>query len=201
MRVKAVVFNLYNTLLHVIDPVNPYLGVARDLDPSIRKALDLRHAFMAEDRQFPELLEKLNLPQDDYVQQLEEELKRVVLFPDVNEVLSWLRRDGYMIGVISNMASPYKRPYYELGLHNKVDIHLFSCETGIIKPNPRIYLRLLSGMDLRPEDAMMVGDDVRCDYHGPKAVGMDAVLLDRKGKRSIDNTISSLAELPVMLSP
>ncbi len=57
---------------------------------------------------------------------------------------------------------------------------LTSEETGREKPSAIMFTLPLAELDLRPSEAVMVGDSVRADVEGGNAVGMDTVLLDHE---------------------
>lgn len=46
---------------------------------------------------------------------------------------------------------------------------------GMAKPHPSVYAAALKGMNVRPGDALMVGDNYRADYLGARACGLDAI--------------------------
>jgi putative hydrolase of the HAD superfamily len=58
-----------------------------------------------------------------------------------------------------------------------VDSHTFRCE----KSNPKIYMKTVEKLNVKPRQAVMIGDDVRLDVELPKKLGMKAILLDRRG--------------------
>jgi len=74
-------------------------------------------------------------------------------------------------------------------------------ETKFLKPDPRAFLLVLSTLKVKPENAMMVGDEIERDLIPAKKLGMEAVLIDRENK--IKNPpfskISSLSELKKIL--
>jgi putative hydrolase of the HAD superfamily len=77
---------------------------------------------------------------------------------------------------------------------------VFSYETGLLKPNPKIFSLALKKLKLKPEEAVMVGDSVRTDVNGARKAGMKAILIDRKRKNNgkklnADRVIHSLNEL------
>jgi len=51
-----------------------------------------------------------------------------------------------------------------------------SCEVGYLKPHPRIFQHALDALGVGPEETVMVGDSLRADVGGAKALGMTAVL-------------------------
>jgi len=52
-----------------------------------------------------------------------------------------------------------------------------SVEHGYRKPHPSIYRAALDAAGVPAADVLFVGDNPDCDYHGPRSVGMQAVLV------------------------
>jgi putative hydrolase of the HAD superfamily len=79
---------------------------------------------------------------------------------------------------------------------------VFSSEIGKRKPAPEMYRAALDAIAVEPMQALFVGDRVREDYEGPRALGMRAVILtahrDEKPPVGI-HTIASLSDLPHLL--
>ena len=76
-------------------------------------------------------------------------------------------------------------------------------DVRVYKPDPRFYETLLRWNGWDAADCLFVGDSYEDDVQGPKAAGMRAVLLDRKGvfrqpETGVrpDAVIRSLTELP-----
>lgn len=106
-----------------------------------------------------------------------------------------LRAEGLKIGVISNLASGYVPTFFSMGLDKLVDQYLLSCKIGLQKPDIRIYEEAIKRLCTRPEEVMMVGDNMYCDVFGPHLAGLDAILIDRKGTSGLQVKISSLDEI------
>ncbi len=102
------------------------------------------------------------------------------LFDDVEPVLDDLRERGLKIGLLSNTARDLDVFVDHHGL--LVDAVLTSRAHGKTKPHESIFLRMLELLDVRAREAAMVGDTVEDDIEGARAVGMEAVLLDRDGR-------------------
>jgi FMN phosphatase YigB (HAD superfamily) len=45
-----------------------------------------------------------------------------------------------------------------------------------------MYRKVLEVLNVKPEEAVMIGDDVPTDILLPKRLGINAILLDREGK-------------------
>lgn len=55
-------------------------------------------------------------------------------------------------------------------------------EAGCDKTNPKMYRKTLELLSVKPEEAVMIGDDVQVDILLPKRWGIHAILLDREKK-------------------
>jgi len=67
-----------------------------------------------------------------------------------------------------------------------------------VKPNPKIYQTVLRKLEVKPSEALMVGDDPKTDVIPAKRMGMKAVMLCREEKKWVeeaDHVIASLTEL------
>jgi putative hydrolase of the HAD superfamily len=102
------------------------------------------------------------------------------LFDDVEPALDDLRGRGLKIGLLSNTARDLDVFVDHHGL--VVDAVLTSRAHGKTKPHESIFRRMLELLDVRAGEAAMVGDTVEDDIDGARAVGMEAVLLDRDGR-------------------
>jgi HAD superfamily hydrolase (TIGR01549 family) len=124
---------------------------------------------------------------------------------DAMQVLSWLGDRGIRRGVCSNAPFPPEMMHRQVrsnGLTDLVDAVVFSSETGRRKPAPEVYEAAIEALGTDPERTLFVGDRVREDYEGPRAVGMRAVIVTAHAEdepRDGVPTIASLAELPSLL--
>lgn len=100
------------------------------------------------------------------------------LYPDVLDTLRWLRDRGFRLGSVTNRG--YSGPRFheemrDLGLAELFETVALSCDVGYMKPHPRIYEAALDAMSLDPKAAAMVGDNVRADIEGAKALGLTTI--------------------------
>ncbi|MDE2900494.1 MAG: HAD family hydrolase [Chloroflexota bacterium] len=103
----------------------------------------------------------------------------MALFDDVGDTLPRLRASGYVVGVITNMASTGAQVASDLGLDAWTDFVVTSGEVGIGKPHPPIYLAALARANAGPSETVMVGDSVTGDVEGSMAVGIAPVYMNR----------------------
>jgi HAD superfamily hydrolase (TIGR01549 family) len=198
-KAKAVVFDLYSTLIRIRDDGKAFSRLFKELGTeSIRTQDEIRKmAFTTNPASISELARIINPNHSvdilSYEDEINSELKRAECFPETMEVLERLRKEGFPIGLISDLPIPYQRPFYDLGLSDMIDEAIFSCEVGVKKPDPRIYRGMLERLAMEAGDVWMVGDNPLCDVQGPKGVGMRAILLDRHGSHPGMISIPSLA--------
>lgn len=129
--------------------------------------------------------------------------------PEAYEVAAALRAQKLKLGLVSNycsLPSVARRHAMQAELLQLVDESIFSCELGLRKPHPRIYQTVLERLNVPPEAAVFVGDRLREDVLGPKALGMRAILTHQfrqedpaQARVPPDAVIARLAELPAVL--
>ncbi len=131
--------------------------------------------------------------------------RAVHLDPDALQVLSWLGAHGIKRGVCSNAPFPpemMRRQVDNNGIGEMVDAVVFSSAVGRRKPAPEVYRAALDAIAVEPRHALFVGDRVREDYEGPRALGMRAVILTAHTEQPTPDgisTIASLSEVPRLL--
>ena len=112
---------------------------------------------------------------------------------------------GYTLAVVSNtMRTPgatLRKLLERFGLLGCFAHTAFSDETGVRKPDPKIFLGALRALGAEPAGAIHVGDDAVLDVEGARAAGMRAVQvtnasLKSLGARRPDAVVPSLAALP-----
>lgn len=121
------------------------------------------------------------------------------LYEDVPPVLRELRRHGLRLGLLSNTGhGRLERLVAAYSLD--VDAVLTSGTHGRTKPSPSIFAAMLDLLGVGATEAAMVGDTLRDDVEGARAVGMRAFLVDRAGRYPDEpGALASLYELPAVL--
>ena len=130
------------------------------------------------------VVEQAGLPGDtqlamDLLEKMQQAKMNLVLFDDVTPVLTGLRQRGLALGLISNIEDNMTATLEQLGLTSLLDIIVTSQEAGANKPQPEIFLMALERADVKPSEAMYVGDQYRVDVLGAQGVGILGILLDR----------------------
>ncbi len=139
----------------------------RDLDPAMHRKVYLevlRHSGV-DDSQAQRLYGKLIDP-DCWVP-----------YPDTVEVMRRLHAAGVRIGVVSNIAFDIRPAFERIGVAGLVDEVLMSYVEGVIKPDPKLFLRACERLEVDPRQALMIGDSEEADG-GAADVGCDVALVD-----------------------
>ena len=103
----------------------------------------------------------------------------IVLFPDVIDGLDQLRSWGLIVGVVSNMNSSSDKLLHDMGLTGHVDFAVTSAETGVEKPDRRIFNAALVKAGVSAAEAALVGDQLESDIYGSENAGIRPILIDR----------------------
>ena len=210
MKIKAVLFDLYGTLAgfeptrfliqsQVVKKYNLFLT-----QQGVSKGYFLADKFMAEQNavkpvrsmnqiekeNFFARYEQLVLSGDaldvnlDLCKKIFKELQQVsysmVLYPDVIDSLIKLKSLNFKLGLISNMDKLGSELLNEFKLSEYMDICVTSKEANVEKPDPQIFNLALSKLNIKPEEAIYVGDQILSDVEGASNAGMTPVLLDRE---------------------
>jgi putative hydrolase of the HAD superfamily len=119
------------------------------------------------------------------------------VYPEAREVLSTLRGAGMTLFVVSNWDSTLLGLLERLELSPFFDGVIVSAVFGASKPSRAIFDEAVRRAGVAHENALHVGDSLVDDYHGARAAGLHALLLDRAGRAPEGSeAIRSLSELP-----
>ena len=125
------------------------------------------------------------------------ELEKVRLYPDVASTINALIESGIKTAILTTIPSWRFAPLLEKN-SVKIDFICTAREAKAVKPNPKIYRRVLETLGVKPTEALMVGDLLKTDVIPPKKLGMKGVLLSRTQRiesKEADYVITSLTEL------
>ncbi|HYO00038.1 MAG TPA: HAD-IA family hydrolase [Actinomycetota bacterium] len=103
------------------------------------------------------------------------------LFPECIPTLQAVRNAGLVVGLISNFEEWLEGMLIEMEIAPLFDFMVISGKEGIEKPDPAIFHLALKRSGIAAETALYVGDHPKLDVEAARAVGMGAVLIDRKG--------------------
>jgi putative hydrolase of the HAD superfamily len=112
------------------------------------------------------------------------------VYPEVESVLQSLGKT-YRLGLITNgLPCLQREKIVGSGLGHYFDATVISGDVGRAKPDPMIFQVLLDQLEVRPNQALMVGNSVSSDIGGAQNIGMKAILIDRGDIHAPDNSIS-----------
>ncbi|MEO6726928.1 MAG: HAD-IA family hydrolase [Blastocatellia bacterium] len=118
------------------------------------------------------------------------------VYDDVAPTLAELKQRGLRLGVISNFDSRLDDVLRACELEQFFDSVHISTRVGAAKPDPAIFQAALREHSIEPQQAIHVGDALREDIEGAKAVGIRAILLDRNNHHTDNSSrITSLDQL------
>lgn len=106
-------------------------------------------------------------------------------YEDTLPTLQKLRAEGFKTAIVSNTpwgspANLWQEEIERLGLSEYMDVVVFCRDVGWRKPARQIFEFTLEKLQALPQDCVFVGDDPRWDLVGPRAVGIEAILIDRQ---------------------
>jgi len=103
----------------------------------------------------------------------------LVLYDDALPVLTDVKDRGLVTGLISNIERNMTDTIQKLGISAKLDIIVTSQDAGAAKPQPEIFRYAMQKGRVQPNESIYVGDQYHVDMAGAKAAGMKGILLDR----------------------
>ena len=117
------------------------------------------------------------------------------------EVLSRLKQQ-YLLAIVSDAQSAYAlAELRSVGLQEYFNPVIISGDYGYRKPDARLFQKALDGLQIRPDQAIYVGNDGYRDIFGARQLGMKTVLIrqaqemSRPHEAEADYIIREFAEL------
>jgi putative hydrolase of the HAD superfamily len=183
MQTKAIIFDLYNTLIYTSVKRKPYLDLFRQLGLTKEEMSYWINQVMIKNYSYlQEIVEEIKPGQFVYTQQFErdiqEEIESTHVFEDTYSVLESLSKK-YKLYLLSNISTPYKECFYNLKLDRWIDNPFFSCDIGYRKPQPEAFDVIIKHSGLHPKQILMIGDSQRSDYEGALNCGIKSILRDK----------------------
>ena len=94
---------------------------------------------------------------------------------DSLKLLEDLKKEGMLIGLITNTFSDERDFIRACPLFPFFDSAMISYEQGICKPDPEIYQRMIDSLGVRPEEILYVGDGGSKELYAARDAGMQAI--------------------------
>jgi len=194
---KAIIFDLYDTLLKIEVKKKPYHYLLEHLiaNTEITSKDVINHVMVNDEPVLPfvnnmidvGLLDK-NFDKNIFLKHLDSEVETTAIISGTYRVLQELKCK-YRLFVLSNLSTPYKYPYYKYNLDNWIEKSFFSCECNDKKPNATFYQQIINYSGLQKEDFLMIGDNPISDVKSAKDFGIDARLKDKNLRELVKDLI------------
>jgi HAD superfamily hydrolase (TIGR01509 family) len=192
-RVKACLVDVYDTILasHFAErqdvlaglagiPAEPFraewLTLARERDAgqlSMAEALARTLTACGRDPD-PGLIDRLIQADAELI------VRHTEVCADTVPFLDAVRREGILVALVSNCGDNTRAMLAAKGLLDLADAAILSCEVGVAKPDPEIYLIALQELGVLSADAVMLDDQPRY-CAGAEATGVRAIQVVRPG--------------------
>ncbi len=195
---------LAENLKHI--PKNDYITRFIELDC---------HGYVWKDKVYQQLVEEFQIKSLTWqilLQDYEQEFQHhCIPFSGLVEMLSLLRKQGYLLGIISNGRGTFqtkailqRRGYANegLGIQDYFDVILISEFEQIRKPQAEIFHRAAQRLGVMYADCVFVGDNPEADILGAKNAGMKAIWkrnLSWQEAKAADTIVDKLDEIPFIL--
>lgn len=187
--IRAVVFDLWNTLVHS-QHGDPFRHLLRLLTPGQQLLYpELRREAM--DRPHPDArtfiagwMDRLALSGTQILAMAEvfqTAAGDASWFPDALETVLETRKLA-RVGLLSNTQSFDMEFLERLGLERAIPTRCLSAHTGFLKPDLAAYEHMQKRLGLFPGELAMVGDSWRDDVTGALEAGWTAIWVNRAGK-------------------
>lgn len=205
---RSVGFDVDTTSLRHIDrAAEDYYTIENGREPIRGRTDELREQFWIEYARI--YLEAAGAPNDcetvirvrqHFVDEIAHSGWTYTMFDDVIPALQRLEVAGIKRAVISNADADVTSFCLRTGFAPHMDIIVTSALVGFEKPDPRTFHAALDPLEVLPERALHVGDQVLSDVSGSLAIGMRAALIDRYQRHRDDEheqtiVVRSLTEL------
>lgn len=223
--IRAVIFDLYDTLLYLNAPVVTDTRRQLALQAGVEQEA---WATLWRENVLDRMLGKLGGLEDELrtmlrqlgadpspalIRELAETetagwASAVTLYPETLPTLTTLRERGLKLGLISNCSAQAGDVLSRIGLAPYFDALSLSCEVGVMKPDPAIYHHAAEALGEALTASMFVADGAFTELDAAKALGMVAVKIEQPHQSgdygtslSFDHGIRQLTEVLALLDP
>lgn len=188
--IRAVIFDMFETLItHYESPLYFGAEMAEDAGISKEKFYPLWRGLDDERTigkiTLEELLERILKENDCYTEDLLKMLveKRVEskedcfrhLHPEIVPMLSELKKQGLLVGLISNCYLEEGDVIKKSVLYPFFDASYLSYEQGVAKPDKEIFLRCVEELGVKSEECLYIGDGGSFELETARELGMHAM--------------------------
>jgi HAD superfamily hydrolase (TIGR01549 family) len=133
--------------------------------------------------------------------------QQAVIDSDATAMLEECVRRGLKLAIVSNTFVPpnsLDRHLEQEDLLRFFPLRIYSCQFGLKKPHPEIFFHALKSLEIKPEEALFVGDSYPADIRGARGAGLYAAMKTTRRRKHIKTDrwtyqIDRLAEIPPLI--
>lgn len=216
MNIKAVLFDLHNTLVYNEKPltseeVSEFLvGEGYDIYPQSWEAASHfvgmvdypKNGYGNRQEFLRQVLRRLGTEIDNDVlkklAELHDRRNSYSLFSDAAPAVKEAKKHGLKTAIVTTIPD-FVFVSAIVPIKAYLDTVMTGYKAGCEKSNPMMHKKTLQELDISPGQAVMVGDELLVDINIPKRLGMHTILLDRlneirKKPREADAKVRTLTE-------
>lgn len=215
--IKAVIFDLDGTLLNRKESLENFINEQYERlhhlfssipkDKFISRFLELdNNGYVWKDKVYEQLITEFNLSQVSWEMLLQDYLEQFkyhcVGFPHIVDMLEDLKNNNIALGMITNGFTRFQLDNIEaLGIEKYFQVILVSEAEGMKKPNPEIFLKALSKLEVKPSESIYIGDHPKNDVEAAQTIGMKAIWKKNEefSMKEADAIIENYLELPLII--
>lgn len=123
------------------------------------------------------------------------------LFEDTHEVLNRLKKEGYLLGLISNVTDVdfFQRCLKRLKFTRYFNPAVPSAGHPVRKPHPDIFLHVANTWKIPPSEIVMIGDLLYFDIYGAHQAGMKGIWVSKDHDKAYRFAPEELEQDPKMI--
>jgi len=116
------------------------------------------------------------------------------LYRDVRKTMRKLKQMGFKLGIITGgYTEDIEQILPSVGMETFFDVCVGVNTTGKRKPHPKAFEHALRQLNIKPQEAVFVGDNFEADYLGAKNAGMIPVLIKRENTQVLSRLWANAA--------
>jgi len=188
MVTKAIIFDLWNTIVYNKGKTNPMVTLEKMLGLNMKLYREVELGFMTKRFETKKeamisLCKHIGVkPKETLVNSLiyvwDNTEINITFFPEVIRMLQKLK-EKYKLALLSNTDCFSTKKFIDSGYGKYFDFMAFSCNLGILKPDPEIFKIILEKLGVKPEETVMVGDNLKDDVLAAEKLGIKGILMKR----------------------